>query len=241
MEINGSVHCFFEQSGTFKREFLKLGIPAFDYDIQDNFGETDFQIDLFSEIEKAYDGESSVWDRVKKDDLVLAFFPCIYFSCMSQMLISWTHRNYRNLGVREKTEAILERSAKRERFFALAVKMHSVCYDRGLRMIMENPWSEQTFLKQNFITNPSVIDKNRLLRGDYYVKPTAYWFVNCEPTHGNTMQPRKAGKNICQIEPNHMPGLCNEERSMISPDYARNFICDFILGKEQVGSELKLF
>jgi hypothetical protein len=23
------------------------------------------------------------------------------------------------------------------------------------------------------------------------------------------------------------------ERSMISPDYARNFICDFILGKEQ--------
>lgn len=28
-------------------------------------------------------------------------------------------------------------------------------------------------------------------------------------------------------------GLCSEERSMISPDYARNFICDFILGKEQ--------
>lgn len=33
----------------------------------------------------------------------------------------------------------------------------------------------------------------------------------------------------------------SEERSMISPDYARNFICDFILGKEQVGSELSLF
>ena len=171
----------------------------------------------------------------------MAFFPCIYFSCMSQMLISWTHRNYRNLGVKEKTDAILERSAKREKFFSLAVKMHSVCYERGLRMIMENPWSEQTFLKQNFITNPSVIDKNRLLRGDYYMKPTAYWFVNCEPTHGKTMAPRKAGKNICQIEPNRMPGLCNEERSMISPEYARNFICDFILGKEQVGSELKLF
>lgn len=241
MEIKGKVHCFFEQSGTFKNEFIKLGIPAEDYDIQNNFGETDNQFDLFSEIEKAYEGGASVFDSISRDDLIIAFFPCIYFSCMSQMLISWTHRNYRNLGVREKTEAILERSAKRERFFALAVKMHSVCYDSGLRMIMENPWSEQTFLKQNFITNPSVIDKNRLLRGDYYVKQTAYWFVNCEPTNGNTMQPRKAGKNICQIEPNHMPGLCNEERSMISPDYARNFICDFILGKEQVGSELKLF
>lgn len=40
-ELKGSAHCFFEQSGTFKNEFIKLGIPAFDYDIQDNFGQTD--------------------------------------------------------------------------------------------------------------------------------------------------------------------------------------------------------
>jgi hypothetical protein len=44
-------HCFFEQSGTFKNEFKKLGIDAYDYDILNNFGETDFQIDLFGEIE----------------------------------------------------------------------------------------------------------------------------------------------------------------------------------------------
>ena len=37
MEITGKVHCFFEQSGTFKNEFIKLGIPAEDYDIQNNF------------------------------------------------------------------------------------------------------------------------------------------------------------------------------------------------------------
>ena len=28
-------------------------------------------------------------------------------------------------------------------------------------------------------------------------------------------------------------GLCSEERSLISPDYARNWICDFVLGKYQ--------
>ena len=56
MEINGTVHCFFEQSGTFKNEFIKLGIPAKDYDIQNNFGETDHVMDLFAEIEKAYGG-----------------------------------------------------------------------------------------------------------------------------------------------------------------------------------------
>ena len=56
MEIKGKVHCCFEQSGTFKNEFKKLGIDAFDYDIQNNFGETDFVMDLFSEIDKAYRG-----------------------------------------------------------------------------------------------------------------------------------------------------------------------------------------
>lgn len=55
MEIKGKVHCFFEQSGTFKNEFIKLGIPAEDYDIQNNFGETDHVIDLFGEIDRAYE------------------------------------------------------------------------------------------------------------------------------------------------------------------------------------------
>ena len=49
-------HCLFEQSGTFKNEFIKLGIPAYDYDIQDNFGQTDFRNDLFREIETAFTG-----------------------------------------------------------------------------------------------------------------------------------------------------------------------------------------
>ena len=56
MEIKGKVHCLFEQSGTFKREFAALGIPAQDYDIQNNFGETDNVIDLFAEIESAFRG-----------------------------------------------------------------------------------------------------------------------------------------------------------------------------------------
>lgn len=49
MEIKGKVHCFFEQSGTFKNEFKKLGYTAYDYDIQNNFNQTDFIIDLFEE------------------------------------------------------------------------------------------------------------------------------------------------------------------------------------------------
>ena len=60
MTIDGKVHCFFEQSGTFKNEFIKLGIPAEDYDIQNNFGQTDHVVDLFKHIEDAYDGKPSL-------------------------------------------------------------------------------------------------------------------------------------------------------------------------------------
>ena len=50
------VWCMFEQSGTFKQEFKNLGMEAIDLDILDEFGQTDRQIDLFAEIEKAYGG-----------------------------------------------------------------------------------------------------------------------------------------------------------------------------------------
>ena len=64
MEIN-KVHCFFEQSGTFKNEFKKLGYEAVDVDIQNNFGQTDHVIDLFGEIEAAYDGKPSLFDNIR--------------------------------------------------------------------------------------------------------------------------------------------------------------------------------
>ena len=186
-------------------------------------------------------GGMSIFDSVTPDDLIVAFFPCIYFSCMSQMLISYTHRNYKNYSPKQRIDAILERASNRELFFGRIVRLWGIAKIRGLRMIIENPWSEQTFLKQNFPANPSIIDNNRLLRGDFFVKPTAYWFVNCEPTSQVTLQPQTKGRNICQSEPNRQPGLCNQERSMISPDYARNFIGDFILRKPQENTQLSLF
>jgi hypothetical protein len=65
MEITGKVWCFFEQSGTFKNEFKKLGYDAVDLDIQNNFGETDHVVDLFKEIEDAYDGKPSLFDQIR--------------------------------------------------------------------------------------------------------------------------------------------------------------------------------
>ena len=241
MEIRGKVHLMFEQSGVFKNEFKKLGYEAYDYDIQNNHGETDYQIDLFKEIEDAYRGVQSVFDSISCDDLIMAFFPCIYFCANSQILMSWGAKNYRKKSTKEKTDEILKRSSNREYFYSLLVKMIAIADIRDLRMIVENPWSEQTFLKANFILPPSMIDVDRTRRGDYFKKPTAYWFINCEPTWGFSLQKDKKQKIIIDCKGSGKAGLCSEERSMISPDYARNFINDFILGRTSKQSQLTLF
>ena len=109
-------------------------------------------------------------------------------------------------------------------------------------MIIENPATAPNYLitGQNFPT-PTIIDNNRMFRGDYFKKPTAYWFINCENTYGFSYQNDKEQKIIDKCKGSKGDGLCSEERSMISPDYARNFICDFILGKEQEFGQMNLF
>ena len=240
MKINGKVHCFFEQSGTFKREFIKLGIPAEDYDIQDNFGETDHLMDLFHEIEEAYRGGRSVFDTISPDDFIIAFYPCIYFCQMSQYAQSLNCRNYQALSVAAALDRIIERQNNRNYFLTTLTKFVAVCVRKNIRMVFENPITG-SFLMNYFLKPPTIIDNNRMLRGDYFVKPTGFWFWNCEPTHGFTEQKDKDQKLVSKSKESEMAGLCSEERSMISPDYARNFICDFILGKEQIGSQLNLF
>lgn len=234
MEVRRA-HCLFEQSGTFKREFAKLGIPAEDYDIQDNFGETDHVCDLFAEIENAWGGQPSIFDKIAKEDIVMAFFPCIYFCESSQCAFRIWHFNYRKLPDKEKIEKVISREENRTYFYTLLLKLTGICLTRQLRLIIENPWSGIGYLRNNFLKDPDIIDMDRTRRGDFYVKPTAFWFFGCEPTRGETLQqtPMDKIKTIRTSKSAPTKGLCSEDRSMISPDYARNFICDFILGRNQ--------
>jgi len=241
MEIKGRVHCLFEQSGTFKNEFIKLGVHAEDYDIQNEFGQTDHIIDLFAEIEKGFVGVPSVFDGMTPDDLVMAFFPCIYFCENNALAMTTQHANYKNLAPKEMVWTILERSEHRQKFYGLLLKLVGIAMDRNLRLIIENPWSGAGYLKNNFITPPHLIDSNRALRGDSFRKPTAYWFFGCEPTMLETATPSKEVKRIASTASGEQAGVCSKDRSMISPDYARNFIHDFILGKPQVNTQLNLF
>ena len=136
--------------------------------------------------------------------------------------------------LRQYANVAIERLEKRTEFHKLIYKLVYICDYYKLRLIIENPATPPNYLitGQNFPT-PTIIDNNRMERGDYFKKPTAYWFFNCEPTHGFTYQNDKKQKIICECKGSKVAGVCSEERSMISSDYARNFICDFILGKYQ--------
>lgn len=56
-----------------------------------------------------------------------------------------------------------------------------------------------------------------------------------------TSTPSKEIKRVASTAPGKQAGVCSKDRSMISPDYARNFIHDFILGKPQENTQLNLF
>lgn len=226
-----------------KNEFKKLGYEAYDYDIQNNFGETDYVIDLFSEIENAYDDKPSIFDNIGQDDLVLAFFPCIYFEAMQMTYYCFDSTNLRGKSRKQKYDIVIDRIRNRERFLILLYKLCGIVEVRNIRLILENPSTQPHYLllTQNFCKKPTIIDKNRMLRGDYFKKPTAYWYFNCEPTYGQSYQNDKKQKIINKCSGGVKAGICSEERSMISPDYARNFICDFILGKKQEFCQLSLF
>lgn len=244
MEINGKVWCLFEQSGSFKNEFKKLGYEAVDVDIQNNFGETDHVVDLFGEIEAAYDGKPSIFDNISSEDLIMAFFPCINFCDAKTMIFKGVSIFQKKWSLGKIMDKNIEFAREREKFYELLLMLVSICSHRGLRLIIENPWNDsgETYLQRNFI-KPTIIDKDRTLRGDVFVKPTAYWFVNCENTTGYSYQKDKEVKIVYKAKDNHKvdTGTCSEARSMIHPDYARNFICDFILGKVQTFTQQTLF
>ena len=231
----------FEQSGTFKREFIKLGVPALDIDIQNNYGETDIVCDLFAEIETAYRGGRSIFDTITREDIIFAFFPCIYFCENNQLFFMGKHMNLARLDAMGKADAIIDRARKREHIYELCLKLFALCDSRGLRLIVENPHASVHYLVNNFPYVARVIDKDRTRRGDYFTKPTQYFFVNCEPTEGFTEQQAREHRTVRESGRGPRAGICSAERSTISPDYARNFICDTILGVAQPDIDLQLF
>lgn len=234
-------HCFFEQSGVFKRAFKQLGIDAADYDTCNDFGCTDFQIDLFESIDSAYCGLSSCFDYIDREDLIIAFFPCIYFCETSSMFFMGVSYNQRNLSKCGIIDDVICREEKRHLFYIMLLKLFHVCEMRGLRLIVENPYNAHHYLRFNFPYKPAIIDMNRRKRGDTVKKPTQYFFLNCKPAGKYSLQMDKVQEYTRKRKSAAKAGVCSIDRSLIHQDYAHNFICDNILGIESGHTEPTLF
>lgn len=162
------IHCLFEQSGTFKKEFIKLGYEAYDYDIQNEFGETDFEVDLFEEIRAGYEGRPSIFDNITNEDLIMAFFPCTRFE--DQVMLSFRGENcgmQKRWNTIQKLENSMRLHDELNEFYKLISMLVIVAEKRNLRMVIENPYSAQHYLKQYWCIKPSIVDKDRTLRGDF--------------------------------------------------------------------------
>lgn len=249
MKINGKVHCFFEQSGTFKNEFIKLGIPAEDYDILNDFGQTDHVVDLFSEIEEAYNDGQSVFDGITENDLIVAFFPCTKFETLHYMNAKGNASQMTNWNEVKKLEYSMKKVDETNFFYAVLCKFVRVCLSRKIKLVIENPASKPHFLTDFFPIKPAIVHNDRTEYGDKFIKPTQYWFIGFQPEQNFVFENAKyCGKNELITRRNRIlaGGVIKKDvsvkgktraeetvlKSMISPVYANRFIREYILEEE---------
>lgn len=229
-------HCFFEQSGTFKNEFKKLGYAAYDYDISNDFSETDHIIDLFNEIEKAYDGNNSIFDNISKEDMILAFFPCTRFENQIQLSFRGTMKSLVNWSDEQKLEYDLKLHDELTHLYNLVTKLAIVCIRKQIPLIIENPYSTTHYLVKYWALPYAILDSDRSKNGDYFKKPTQYWFINCEPQNNFVFEPLEFVQRKKITAKVSQGGVSSQiERSAIHPQYANRFIREYIL--EEVCNE----
>lgn len=87
---------------------------------------------------------------------------------------------------------------------------------------MENPASPIHYLTQYFPIKPKIIDQDRRENGDYFKKPTQFFFVNCSPEQNMFFEPIEDRRTYTV---DGCTGKAREVfRSLMHPQYARRFI-----------------
>ena len=220
-----TVHCLFERSGTFKKAFEELGYKAIDYDINKTEN-VDVVIDLFEQIFLCYmEMAQTIFDDIKKDDLIIAFFPCTYFSDQNTINSRGDSSSQKKWSMEKKLRYSMDNMGKRMLFYKYLVTLCLIAIKKGFRLIIENPYGKINFLKQYFPVKPGLVIKDRMEMGDVYKKPTQFFFINCEPEfklYGNCFVKVDDQKTI-----EKSGGFA---RSVISSAFAKNFIETYIVG-----------
>ena len=99
-----------------------------------------------------YKGEPSIFDKITKDDLILAFFPCTRFE---QQILLWFRgdsKQQKNNTDIEKLKTDLQLHKELSHNYALITMLAIIVLKKGLRMVFENPLLEPGDFRQ-FLPN----------------------------------------------------------------------------------------
>ena len=118
--------------------------------------------------------------------------------------------------------------------YTLLSQMVTICIRKGLKLIIENPHTQPHYLTTYWCIKPKLIDKDRTMNGDFYKKPTQYWFINCEPKNNLVWEPLDYVEQKTISHATKEDGKSRQTiRSMIHPQYANRFIRQYIIDKEE--------
>lgn len=161
---------------------------------------------------------------MNEDDLIMAFFPCTRFEAQIQLFMRGDAFGQDKWSEIDKVNYSRRLEKERSEYYDLVSMLALIVLERNLKMVIENPYSTQHYLTKYFPIKPKWIDHDRRQRGDAYYKPTQYWFFGFNPSNNFVLEPiTLPEKYLKEKEENTVT------RSMITPQYARRFIQEFIL------------
>lgn len=130
----------------------------------------------------------------------------------------------KNWSDEQKLEYDLKLHRELSEYYEIITKLAIICIRKRISLIIENPYSTTHYLTKYWSIPSKIIDKDRTMRGDYYKKPTQYWFINCEPKQNMILEAYTVNSKKDIVHTSN-----KTERSMIAPEYANRFIKEFIL------------
>lgn len=210
------VTCLFEQSGTFKHAFERAGHSAIDVDISNKFDETNMICDIFDQLDSCIPNFEFYNDVFYKSDLIIAFFPCTWFSNFNTLIWSRKWKNFKYDMFKTEQDITDYINARREKYNRAVNCLFNLIYEctRFQKpLIIENPVSTEIV---KLLGEPSYTDNNRALHGDDFKKPTVYYCYGCKVNDLDIITGSIHKKVL-----NENKGV---NRSLINPVYADNFI-----------------
>lgn len=213
------INLLFEQSGTFKNVLREMENDAKDVDISNAYNETDILMDIFVILDKYISGDIKVAKSEIFDvDLIIAFFPCTYFSQYNDLMLSGKWYNYKFMTDNEKSMYMFNRESMQILYTNRLNALIEICRDKKIPLIIENPVSPymSMFIKNN---NINYVKHIRNKYGDNMYKPTYYLLFNGVYIENLDLIETPITRVVEKIRDKNG----NANRSLMSKNYVKNF------------------